>query len=184
MRKLRMWNLITLDGLFEGEKNWDLSFHEQAWGPELEQLSLEQLRAADMLVFGRVTYEGMADYWQTAKGAIADYMNSIQKVVCSRTLSSADWHNSVLVRDAVADLARLKKEGNGDMYVFGSAILSQSLMNVGLFDEYRIGIAPVIQGRGRRLFEQGLKPQGVRLVEARPLSNGCVLLFYQPAAST
>ena len=184
MRNLRMWNLITLDGLFEGEKNWDLSFHEQAWGPELEQLSLEQLRAADMLVFGRVTYQGMADYWQTAKGEIAEYMNSIQKVVCSRTLGSADWNNSILVRDGVADVARLKREGNGDMYAFGSAILSQSLMNAGLFDEYRIGIAPVIQGRGRHLFEDGLQPLGVRLVEARPLSNGCVLLFYRPKANT
>ena len=184
MRKLLMWNLITLDGLFEGERNLDLPLHERLWGPELEQLSLEQLRSSDMLVFGRVTWEGMAAYWQTAKGAIADYMNSLRKVVCSRTLASADWNNSILARDGMAEVARLKQEGDGDMYVFGSAILSQSLMNAGLFDEYRLGIAPVIHGRGRRLFADGLKPQGIRLVEARPLSTGCLILRYQPEAST
>ena len=86
MRKLIMWNLITLDGYFEGAKNWDLPWHEQVWGEELERFSLEQLESADMLLFGRVTYEGMAAYWQTAQGKIADYMNSLPKVVCSRTL--------------------------------------------------------------------------------------------------
>ena len=66
MRKLIMWNLITLDGYFEGAKNWDLPWHEQLWGEELERFSLDQLQSADMLVFGRVTYEGMAEYWPTA----------------------------------------------------------------------------------------------------------------------
>ena len=76
MRKLIMWNLVTLDGYFEGAKNWDLPWHEQLWGEELEQFSLEQLETADMLVFGRVTYEGMAAHWTTAQGAVADYMNT------------------------------------------------------------------------------------------------------------
>ena len=66
MRKLIMWNLITLDGYFEGEKNWDLPWGEQIWEEELERFSLDQLKSADMLLFGRVTYEGMAAYWQTA----------------------------------------------------------------------------------------------------------------------
>jgi dihydrofolate reductase len=86
VRKLIMWNLITLDGYFEGEKNWDLPWHEDLWGEELERFSLDQLQSADMLVFGRVTYEGMAAYWQTATGAVAEYMNSLPKLVCSRTL--------------------------------------------------------------------------------------------------
>jgi dihydrofolate reductase len=179
MRKLIMWNLITLDGYFEGEKNWDLPWHEQVWGAELEQFSIEQLKSADMLVFGRVTYEGMAAYWQTAKGAIADDMNSLPKVVCSRTLQAADWNHSTLVKDNVAaEIAKLKQQGNGNMFVFGSAQLSRTLMNEKLFDEYRIGIAPVIHGRGRLLFSDGLNPQALQLREARPLSNGCVILRY------
>src|SRR5512138_3943508 len=137
MRKLIMWNIITLDGYFEGVNNWDLPWHEQVWGEELERFSLEQLRSADLLVFGRVTYEGMAAYWRAAKGAVADSMNSLPKVVCSRTLTRATWNNTTLVKDAVPEeVAKLKRQGDGDMFVFGSANLSRTLMDARLFDEY------------------------------------------------
>ena len=63
MKKLIMWNVVTLDGRFEGEQPWDLSFHELVWGPELEAVSIAQLAEASMLVFGENTYKGMADYW-------------------------------------------------------------------------------------------------------------------------
>ena len=183
MRKLIMWNLITLDGYFEGVKNWDLPWHERVWGEELERFSLDQLQSADMLVFGRVTYEGMAAYWQTAKGAIAEYMNRLPKVVCSRTLESAPWNNTLRVKDNAAEkVATLKRQGDGNMFVFGSANLSKTLMNAKLFDEYRIGIAPVIHGDGRLLFNDGLRSQGLQLLEARPLSTGCVILRYWPEA--
>lgn len=180
MRKLIMWNLITLDGYFEGVKNWDLPWHERLWGEELEQFSLELLKSADMLVFGRVTYEGMAAYWQTAQGTIADYMNSLPKVVCSRTLQAPAWNRTTLVKDNVAaEISRLKRDGNGNMFVFGSAKLSKSLMDEKLFDEYRIGIAPVIYGKGRLLFSDGVNQQ-LKLQEARSTSNGCVILRYLP----
>ncbi len=179
MRKLIMWNIITLDGYFEGLKNWDLPWNEQVWGEELEQFSLEQLGSADMLVFGRVTYAGMVAYWTTAQGAIADYMNRLPKLVCSRTLQTATWSNTTLVKDNVAgEVARLKQQGSGNMFVFGSANLSRTLINEGLFDEYRIGVAPVLHGRGRLLFSDGHSPQRLRLLEARPLSTGCVILRY------
>ena len=175
-----MWNLITLDGYFEGEKSWDLPWHERVWGEELEQFSLDQLQSCDLLIFGRVTYEGMAAYWQTAKGAVADYMNSIPKVVCSRTLQTANWNKTTVVKDnVVEEVARLKQQGNGNMFVFGSANLSKTLMNERLFDEYRIGIAPVLHGRGRPLFNGEVTPQGFQLLEVRPLLNGCVILRYQ-----
>lgn len=183
MRKLIMWNLITLDGYFEGAKNWDLPWHEQVWGEELERYSIEQLESADMLLFGRVTYEGMAAYWQAAEGKIAEYMNSLPKVVCSRTLQMAAWNNSLLVKNDVAEeVARLKQLGNGNIFVFGSANLSKTLMNAGLFDEYRIGIAPVIHGKGRLLFSAGVNPHELELLETRPLSTGCVILRYQRVA--
>ncbi len=179
MRKLIMWNIITLDGYFEGVNNWDLPWHEQVWGEELERFSLEQLGSADMLVFGRVTYEGMAAYWTTAQGAIADYMNRLPKLVCSRTLHTATWNNTTLVKDNVAgEVARLKQQGSGNMFVFGSANLSRTLMNEGLFDEFRIAIAPVIHGRGMLLFGDVHNPLRLRLLEARSLSTGCVILHY------
>jgi len=181
MRKLIMWNVITLDGYFEGNQNWDLSFHEVIWGPELEKISIEQLKSADFLVFGRVTYEGMAAYWTTAEGEgeVAELMNKIPKLVFSRTLKTVDWNNSTLVTgDASAEISKLKREGNGDMYVFGSANLSETFMNDNLFDEYRIGIAPVILGSGRPLFRNGISSRKLALVSTQQLSTGGVILKY------
>jgi len=175
-----MWNIITLDGYFEGEKKWELPFLEIVWGPEMERLSLEQLNSTDYLVFGRTTYEGMAAYWKTAQGEIADLMNKLPKIVCSRTLNSADWNNSILIKQNVADeIAKLKAKGNKDMYVFGSANLSETLIKENLFDEYRICIAPVIAGKGRYLFPKGLPERQLSLISSQPLMTGGVIFKYK-----
>jgi len=176
-----MWNVITLDGYFEGKTNWDLNFHELVWGPELERLSIEQLKAADMLVFGDATYKGMAEYWATEKGEVADLMNSIKKIVCSKTREKADWNNTTIIKDAVSEIRKLKNEGDRPMFVFGSAILSQNLMNAGLFDEIRLCIAPIVLGVGRRLFTDGNTKRNLKLLEARPIKNGGVILRYEVA---
>lgn len=183
MRKLIMWNLITLDGFFEGEQPWDLSFHELVWGQELEDFSLTQLKSADMLVFGRNTYTGMADYWTTAEEQveIVRFMNEIQKVACSSTLKTAKWNNTTIVKDAVTGISRLKQQGNGTMFVFGSGNLCQSLMKAGLFDEYRLCVAPVFLGKGKLLFPQDLPRENLKLLEARALTIGGTLLRYAPA---
>jgi dihydrofolate reductase len=179
MRKLIMWNIITLDGYFEGNQNWDLSFHNLVWGQELEKLSIEQLNAADYLVFGRVTYEGMAAHWQKEKGEIADLMNKIPKLVFSKTLKSVDWNNTTIINEsASAEIAKLKAQGGRDMYVFGSANLSETFINDNLFDEYRIGIAPVILGSGRPLFRQGISSENLSLVSTQQLLTGGVVLKY------
>lgn len=179
MRKLIMWNIITLDGYFEGNENWELPFHNVVWGKELEKLSLEQLYAADYLIFGRVTYEGMAAHWSQAKGEIADLMNKIPKLVFSRTLKSAEWNNSTLIREnASMEISRLKEQNGGDLYVFGSANLSETFVNEHLFDEYRIGIAPVILGSGRPLFRQGLSSSNLKLASTQQISTGGVVLKY------
>ena len=102
MGKLIMWNLQTLDGMFEGVRPWDLQWHEYAWGDELEQFSLEQARDAEALLFGRRTFEGMAAHWSSATGDIADFMNSVPKYVFSRTLERVEWSNSILVREDAA----------------------------------------------------------------------------------
>lgn len=180
MRKLIMWNIITLDGYFEGDKNWDLSFHEIIWGPELEKISIEQLKAADYLVFGRVTYEGMADYWRTEKGEIAELMNKIPKLVCSRTLNSLDWNNSTLIKGNTAEeISKLKAQGGGDMYVFGSANLSGTFINDNLFDEYRIGVSPVLAGSGRPLFQKGIVPRQLKLVSSQQLLTGGLIMTFK-----
>jgi dihydrofolate reductase len=184
MTKLIMWNLLSLDGYFEGAKSWDLDFHQSVWGDELERLSLEQLSSADGLLFGRITYEGMAAYWQTATGEIADLMNRLPKVVVSRTLERASWTNTKLIKDdVVAEIKKLKQQDNGNTFVFGSANLSETLLEHALFDEYRLAIAPVLLGCGKPLFPPNSNRLSLKLLDSRTLSNGCVILRYAPPHS-
>lgn len=182
MRQLIMWNLITLEGFFEGAKKWDLDWHEYVWGDELKRFSIEQARSADMLLFGRTTYEGMAAHWPNATGAVAEIMNTIPKVVFSNTLKSAGWNNTRLVKGrAEGEVARLKTEGGQNMLVFGSAELSASLMRAELFDEYRLCIVPVVLGAGTPLFKLGVERAKMDLVETRRLQTGGVMMFCRPS---
>ena len=180
MARLIMWNMMTLDGFVEGP-NRDISWHEDVWGEELEQISIEQLNAAGGLMFGRVTYDLMANYWPGATGAIADFMNASPKYVFSRTLTRADWNNSQLFgADVPGTVARLKREGTKDIFLFGSADLAAGLVGHGLIDEFRIAVNPVILGGGTPLFKQGERVK-LKLVHSRPLSTGVMILRYEPA---
>ncbi len=134
-----------------------------------------------MLLFGRVTYQGMAQYWSSAEGEIADFMNNVPKVVFSRTLEKADWKNTQLVKEnAEEEVARLKQQPGKDLFIFGSAALSASLMQRGLIDEYRLGLTPVVLGGGNPLFKSSPDRVRMRLLEVRPLKSGCVILRYEP----
>ncbi|HEX7003004.1 MAG TPA: dihydrofolate reductase family protein [Trueperaceae bacterium] len=181
MRKLIMWNLMTLDGFFEGPDH-DLGFHEFAWGEEMEQFSIVQLRSAGALLFGRRTYELMASYWPTINdesAEIANRMNSLPKIVVSRTMERVQWNNTRLIREnAVGEIERLKREPGKDIYLFGSADLAAGLMP--LFDEFRIGVAPLLLGEGTPLFKSSAERTELQLVDTRPLETGAVILSYHP----
>ncbi|MBL0371862.1 dihydrofolate reductase [Rhizobium sp. KVB221] len=180
MAKVIVWNLVTLDGFYEGEKKWDLEFHNRAWGGELEAMANEFGDKAGLLVFGRVTYEGMRDYWTAAEpSTITTYMNALPKLVASRTQSMSEWNNTVMTADIDAEIARRRKAPGKDVYVFGSAELSHSLMGAGLVDEVMLCVVPVTLGKGNRFFKGGA-PLDFDLLEARPLSNGSVILRYKP----
>jgi dihydrofolate reductase len=181
MTRLIMWNLVTLEGFFEGAKKWDLAFHEYAWGDDLQQFSLEQGKTADALLYGRVTYEGMAAYWKAAKGETAEWINRVPKVVFSRTLAKADWNNTRVVgKDAVGEVAKMKKASGRNIFVFGSADLSKTLMEHDLFDEYRLCVVPVVLGEGTPLFKKLADRKRMKLRESRTLKSGGVILFYEP----
>ena len=183
MRRLVMWNVQTLDGYFEGKAPWDLEFHEAAWGEELQQFSLDQLKEIGAVLYGRATYEGMASYWAKATGPTADAMNDLPKIVFSRTLDAATWKNTRLVRgDAADEIAELKRGEGKDLFVFGSAKLSDTLLRRGLFDELRICLAPVVLGTGVPLFKSGSPRQNLMLLESRPLATGGIILRYSAKA--
>src|SRR5262249_23441686 len=131
-------------------------------------LSKEQLSDATLLLFGRRTFEGMADYWKKETGEIADAMNSAPKAVVSTTLQSAAWNNSRLLR-GLNEVAALKNEaGEKNIFVFGSANLTSSLRRANLIDEYRICIAPLFLGEtgGTPLFNRSDPRQRLELIEA------------------
>lgn len=179
MRRLVAWNMMTLDGYFEGSNPWDLGFHETVWGDELEAFSLEQGREIGTLLFGRRTYEGMAAYWSAETGAIADMMNAIEKAVATRTLDEATWNNTRLLKGEGAEAVRaLKAEDGRDVYVFGSADLLDSLLSARLVDEYRICLVPVVLGGGTPLFKPQDQQVRMRLESARPLKTGGAILTY------
>ena len=174
-----MWNMVSLDGYFEGPKPWEIDWH--VWGDELEELSKEQLRSASALLFGRLTYLGMADYWTKATGEVADLMNSMTKVVASRRLTEPTWQNTRIVGDVEKEIGNLKRESRKDVFIFGSANLCASLMKNNLIDEYRIGLNPIILGGGNPLFKPLPARLKMELIEAKPLRMGCVILRYRPA---
>jgi dihydrofolate reductase len=123
----------------------------------------------------------MAAYWQTAKGEVADFMNRLPKVLVSRTLERTNWPNTKLIKDNVtAEIQQLKQQGEKNIFVFGSANLSATLTQHNLFDDYRIAVAPVLLGRGKPLFPPNSNRLNLKLLDSRTLSNGCVILRYEP----
>jgi dihydrofolate reductase len=165
MARLIMWNLTTLDGFVEGPGR-DISWHNDVWGDELEQLSIEQGKAAGALMFGRITYELMAGYWPTASGEIADFMNALPKIVFSRTLKTSPWNNTQIFNDNVPETV---------------ADLGSTLISHDLIDEFRIGVAPILLGNGTPLFKPSNKQHKLKLIDAKVLSVGAVIQRYAPA---
>jgi dihydrofolate reductase len=175
LARLIVFNVVTVDGYFEGPDPGSIDWHP--WSEDLETLSLDQLHSAGGLLFGRKTYQGMADYWKAATGEIAELMNSLPKAVVSTTLTSPDWHNTRAL-SGLADVATWKSETSRDLYVFGSADLIDGLLEAGLVDELRLGIAPLVLGRGNPLFKPRAARRPLTLIDATQLKLGCVLLRY------
>jgi len=180
VRKLIMCNLVTLDGYFDGERSTDVSWHRYVWGDELERFSLES-RSAGTLLFERPTYESMAAHWSRATGEIADLINTIPKIVFSRTIKIAQWNNTQIVTsDPAESVARLKREPGKDLLVFGSATLPAALARRGLIDEYRLGVNPVVLADGNPLFKAKPRHARLQLLDATPSAAGGVVLRYVP----
>jgi dihydrofolate reductase len=111
-------------------------------------------------------------------------MNSVPKVVFSRTLAKADWNNTRVVgKDAPGEVAKMKKGAGRNLFVFGSADLSKTLMEHNLFDEYRLCIVPVVLGQGTPLFKKIADRKRMKLRESRTLKSGGVIMFCEPQRS-
>jgi dihydrofolate reductase len=177
--KIVVTEFITLDGVVEAPNEWSFPY----WTDETAKFKLEELRAADAQLLGRITYEGFAAAWPSMTDAegFAERMNGMPKYVASTTLKKAEWNNSTIIKENLAqEVAALKQQPGGDILVAGSMTLIAALMEYDLVDEYRLLVYPIVRGKGKRLFTDG-KSASLTLVENKPMgASGVCLLRYVP----
>jgi dihydrofolate reductase len=187
MGKIALTQLTSLDGVMQSPGTTDVPFKYRGWvldfdlGPEGDRFKLEEAQNAEALLLGRVTYEAMQAFWPTAEGEYADRLNELPKYIVSSTLTDPHWNATVLGDDWPQQVARLRKELDGELLVYGSRRLSRELIGLGLVDELRLLVYPVVLGTGDRLFGETQDKLPLRLVESRPFGAGVVSMIYAPA---
>lgn len=181
MRKIYLFMMVSLDGFFEGP-NHELDWHNT--DKEFDDFAIGQLNQTGTILFGRVTYDMMYKFWPSdfarrTDPVVAEKMNSLPKVVFSRTLDKAEWNNTIASRNIKEELTRLKNQSGKDIAVFGSSDLAVSIIHEGFLDELRIMVNPVILGKGKRLFEGLDSRLNLKLMNSRSFHSGNELLNYQ-----
>jgi dihydrofolate reductase len=195
MRKLVVGTFLTLDGVMQApggpQEDTEGGFKHGGWQmPYFDEDSGEimnkNIAATEALLLGRKTYQIFAAYWPTAPAddPFGQKFNSIPKYVVSTTLDKAEWNNSTLIRSNIPEeVARLKQQpGSGIISVTGSGKLAQTLMKHNLVDEYVLWINPIVLGSGKRLFDGGVTPRNLKLIDTKTTSSGVLVLTYQPDA--
>lgn len=189
MRKVVMFNRISIDGFFagpSGEIDWFIA------DPELDKALHEMSQPGavppDTVLLGRVTYQLFESFWPKVATdpdaprearIIANELNLMTKVVFSKTLEDVSWENTRLVRDDVTkEVSRLKQGEGSDILIFGSGTIVQQLTVEGLIDEYLFAVTPVVLGAGKPLFKD-VKKLNFKLLETRNFKSGNVLLHYE-----
>lgn len=192
--------MISLDGFIEGPEH-DLSWHNV--DDEFDAFATQQMKEMGMILFGRRTYELMENFWphhkptDTENKIVREQMDTVPKIVFSKTLKKVneteDWKNITLKREVIKDEIMKLKQGSAgnaskndaggegkDIAVLGSSNLCVTLLELGLLDELRIMINPVVIGKGTPLFH-GLKTkQKFQLTTTQTFKNGNILLTYIP----
>lgn len=185
MKKIFSFMVSSVDGYYEGPNQ---EFDWPVVDEEFNRFSIEQLDEVDTLLFGRVTYQGMAAYWPTQAAReddpeVAARMNGISKIVVSRSLDKAEWANTRLIRDDITEeLRKLKQQPGKDIAIFGSSNLTVGLLDLELVDELRVMVSPIVLGAGKSLFGTAENRIALKLLKTKPFNSGNLLLYYQPTA--
>lgn len=186
MRKLIVFNNVTMDGYFSGV-NGDLSWAKSGSDDaEFNAFIADNASGGGELLLGRITYELMASYWPTPEAIkndpiVAQGMNNLRKTVFSRTLDKVSWSNTQLVKgNLTSEIRRMKKEPGPGMAILGSGSIVSQLAPEGLIDEYQVVVNPVVLGKGRTMFDGIKEKQTLKLTRSRTFSNGKVFLCYEP----
>jgi dihydrofolate reductase len=188
MRKLGVFNTVSVDGYFT-DANGSLSWaHNATPDAEWDAFVSGNASGGGMLLFGRITYELMANYWPTPTAAknmptVADGMNRMPKVVFSRTMGAATWNNTKLVKgDLATEVRKLKSEAGPGMVILGSGSIVSQLAPEGLIDEFQIVVAPLVLGAGRTMFDGVKNKLKLKLTKTRSFGNGNIVSWYEPVA--
>ncbi|MEY2246779.1 dihydrofolate reductase family protein [Streptomyces sp. BF23-18] len=184
MRKIVLMMSVSLDGYIEGP-NREIDWHRV--DAELHQHFNDLIRGFGALMSGRVTYELMAAYWPTADkdpdispemAEFAGIWRNIPKVVFSRTLERGTGHTTVVREVVPEEILELKAQEGGDL-ALGGADVAAEFLRLGLVDEIRLYVHPVLLGVGKPLFPESEAPTDLRLIETRTFGNGVALLRYE-----
>jgi dihydrofolate reductase len=191
MRKLIVNTFMTLDGVMQapggaGEdptggfthEGWSVNY----WDEMMGQVMGEAMSRPNEMLLGRKTYEIFAAHWPYSDEPGAEEINNAKKYVASRTLDHVEWNNTTLIKgEAAEEIRKLKEQEGPEIQVSGSGNLVQTLLKNGLVDEFFIWIFPVVVGKGKRLFDFGTLPAGLKLVDSKVSSTGVIIATYQPA---
>jgi dihydrofolate reductase len=186
MRKIIYWVHASVDGHIAGPNG---EFDWPALGPELFAYSEKMNEQVDTLLYGRRVWEGMAAYWPTADAdpettdphsrAFAPFWRRTPKIVLSRTLQEADWNARVIGADLADQITELKSRPGKDILLTGGAGAAASLTELGLLDDYRVVIHPVVLGGGPKLFLEPKDRMNLKLTDSRTFDAQTVLLRYE-----
>lgn len=192
MRKIVVFNLVSVDGFFAGPKG-NIDWHNV--DDEFNKFAVEQTQTFGTIIFGRTTYQLFESFWPKAPKdpkmskddiLIADIINNIEKIVFSKTLKNVEekenWKHVRLYKKIVPEeIKKLKQQKGKNMAIFGSGTIVQAMTNLDLIDEYRLLVNPVILGNGKPLFKDINNKLNLKLIKTRTFRNGNVLLCYQPS---
>jgi len=193
MRKVIAATFVSLDGVMQapggpGEDDaggfkfggWTFPYFDETLGEVMGQVFTREFD----LLLGRKTYDIFAAHWPRAEntedGDIAKVFNRVTKYVATRSKSALEWNNSVVLSDAAKDVAKLKRQDGPVLLIQGSSDLIQTLLAHGLIDEFQVLMFPVLLGKGKRLFGEGVKPGALKLVESKTSATGVVVANYVP----
>ena len=190
MRTIIAITQVTVDGVMQApggpEEDRSNGFTHGGWampfGDDVMMQALDETVAGEFdMLLGRRTYEIFAGYWPNhGDNPIGKAFNRATKYVVSRTLAQLGWKTSQRV-SGVDEIRRLKASAGPALHLWGSSELLQTLIAADLVDEYRMWIAPVVLGKGKRLFEDAVPPRRLSLVATRSTPSGVLLNTYRPA---
>ena len=181
MRKIIVSEWITLDGVFDADSmgEWFIPYNSD----ERAEYIKESIRKAEALLVGEVTHAMLASYWPNEKNDAngpAQKLNSMLKYVVSPEPLKVEWSNSIIIKEnIVEEITKLKQQQDGDVLILGSATLVESLMKTDLIDEYRFLVQPIIMGRGKHFFKDGMDIAKLKLIETKTFDKGVILLCFQ-----